>query len=337
MSRYFRAGSTDRSTLLCVAADAQPFPIETECQVRRDVEIIRGFSIAADRLRAGTVAAVVLHQPSAWRPCARFLRESQAVLVDLPLLVMAARGSIECAILTTRCGGQYLVRKRLTETLCRKVESLMANRRRVPPLHSLIEPIRAGIAAGRTATIGPTARTRAIKALIAALGSGDLDVRGSLAAMVFLRGLLDVSMSRRVLLLRLATVGLDRDGAEATGVPASIRWTDVHAAASRAVGGDGEQPESRPESHCRQATSAWVHRAQRVVNAVHGLCHSEENVSQLAYACGYGHHSAFCRDFRLLVGMSPTAFRRHWHRRSAQWPIRRRTVTEPGEPATTQS
>jgi DNA-binding response OmpR family regulator len=46
-----------------------------------------------------------------------------------------------------------------------------------------------------------------------------------------------------------------------------------------------------------------------VKSAVPMLSGSNEHIRQIAYACGYEHHSTFDRDVRGVIGLSPTRFR----------------------------
>jgi AraC family transcriptional regulator len=55
--------------------------------------------------------------------------------------------------------------------------------------------------------------------------------------------------------------------------------------------------------------------AQRVRRAAHGLRHSDALVAEIAAESGFADLSEFNRRFRRALGLTPSAFRRHWAHR----------------------
>jgi AraC-like DNA-binding protein len=48
----------------------------------------------------------------------------------------------------------------------------------------------------------------------------------------------------------------------------------------------------------------------RIEAAIRLLLERERSIADIAYACGYADHSAFSRQFKAVVGISPTDYRR---------------------------
>ena len=48
----------------------------------------------------------------------------------------------------------------------------------------------------------------------------------------------------------------------------------------------------------------------RIEAAIRLLVEGERSIADIAYACGYADHSAFSRQFKAVVGIAPTAYRR---------------------------
>lgn len=78
---------------------------------------------------------------------------------------------------------------------------------------------------------------------------------------------------------------------------------------ARAVGLSGYQLDRRMRRVFQLSTAQYIQRA-RLDEAMRRLIASDEPIAAVALDCGYADHSAFTRQFKRTVGMSPAQFRR---------------------------